>query len=133
MENFLGTWKLEKNENFGEFLIYYGYGWVKRQFALQSNIDLTLKKLDDNKLLRIIDSTFLTASEEYIFDDNFRTNDTGLEKSHQFVNNEILSEVKNEKYHWNEINKIENGKLIINRYWKENGIEKKCRQIFIKY
>ena len=27
---------------------------------------------------------------------------------------------------------LENGNLIINRYWKENNIEKQCRQIFNK-
>ena len=97
MEKFIGTWKLEKNNNFDDFLKYYGYGWIKRKLALTSNIDLTIKETEEsNKIIRIIDSTFLKAQEEYLLDDQFHKTSFGLEKRHKIVDGKILSEIKNE-------------------------------------
>lgn len=131
MENFVGEWKLDKNINFDNFLKYFGYGWVKRQFALKSNINLIVK-IQDEKLIRIINSTFLNTSEEYILDGEYHTNEMNLEKCHQLVDNKIITKVKNNKIKWNEVNKIENDKLIIIREWEENNIKKECSQIFIR-
>ena len=133
MEKFIGTWKLEKNNNFDDFLKYYGYGWIKRKLALTSNIDLTIKETEEsNKIIRIIDSTFLKAQEEYLLDDQFHKTSFGLEKRHKIVDGKILSEIKNEQFHWYETNKIEDTRLFITRKWFENNNEKTCSQIFIK-
>ena len=133
MEQFIGKWKLFENNNFDEFLQYYGYGWIKRKLALASNIDLTIQKTnEDNKLIRIIESTFLNNQEEYIFDGEFHKTPYGLEKCHLFENNQLLTEVKNELFHWYETNFIKDNKLIITRKWFEEGVEKTCSQSFIK-
>ncbi len=133
MDQFVGTWKLEKNINFEEFLIYFNYSWVKRKLALASNIDLTIKKIDKNHFKRIINSTFLKSSEDYMFDNQFHTNEQGLEKSHNIIENEIHTQVKNNNIQWTELNKIIDSKLVITRKWiDENGKIQKCSQIFIK-
>ena len=133
MEQFIGKWKLLKNNNFDDFLKYYQYGWIKRKLALTSNIDLTIISTDDpNRITRLIESTFLTAQEDYIFDGEFHITNTNLYKLHKFEDNQILSEVKNDLFHWHEVNIIEGNKLIITRKWNENGIPKVCSQVFIK-
>ena len=48
---------VERNINFDEFLKYYQYE-IKHKLSLSSNIDLTIQNTNQNKLLRIIDSTF---------------------------------------------------------------------------
>ena len=59
---------IEENINFDDFLKYYQYGWIKRKLALSSNIDLTIQKTNkENKLLRIIDSTFFKNTRRIYF------------------------------------------------------------------
>ena len=133
MDKFIGKWILEENINFDDFLKYYQYGWIKRKLALSSNIDLTIQKTNkENRLLRIIDSTFLKTQEEYIFDGKFHKTPLNLEKYHLLENNQIVTEVKSDLFHWYETNTIKENKLIIQRKWFENGIEKTCSQIFTK-
>ena len=133
MENFIGKWQLEQNNNFDDFLKYYGYGWIKRKLALASHINLTIQKTnEDNKFIRIIESTFLNNEEEYIIDGKFHKTPANLEKCHLIENNQLLTEVRNELFHWYETNTINENKLTIHRKWFENGIEKTCSQVFIK-
>ena len=134
MDKFIGTWKLETNENFDEFLTYYGYSWLGRQAALASNIDLTIEKPDKEHVIkRIVDSTFMKADELYIFDGNFYINQENLKKKHTFEDNCIISEVKGDSFEWNEKICIENDKMIIKRTWSNNGTEYICSQVFSKY
>ena len=131
MEQFIGKWKLEENKNFDDFLKYYQYGWIKRKLALSSNIDLTIQATKkENELLRIIESTFLNTQETYIFDGKFHKTPSNLEKLHLLKDNKLISRVKSKQFNWYETNFIENNKLIIQRKWFEDNVEKTCLQVF---
>ena len=67
---------------------------------------------------------FLKTQEEYIFDGKFHKTPLNLEKSHLLENNQIVTEVKSDLFHWYETNTVKENKLIIQRKWFENGIEK---------
>ena len=62
----------------------------------------------------------MKTQEEYIFDGKFHKI-LNLEKS--FIkNNQIITEVKSDLFHWYETNTVKN-KLTIQRKWFENGIK----------
>ena len=134
MDSYFGKWKLQENINFGEFLTYYKYGWIKRKLALASYIDLSIEKTDNvNIIKRVIDSTFIKTEEEYDLTNVTKKNDLGYYKQHSMVGGEIHTQAEGNNISWQEIAKIEDNKLNIKRIWNENGIEKNCEQIFIKY
>ena len=139
MDSLIGKWKLLENKDLDKFLIFYGYGWVKRQLALVSNIDLKLEITENpNIIKRIIDSSFLSGEELYYIDNKFHKNNEGLDKQHELRDNKIYSKVQGTSFDgtkfifWNEIIEIENDKLIVRRFWEENG-KQTCSQIFEKY
>ena len=137
MDNFIGKWQLKENINLDEFLIYYQYSWLKRKSALASNVDLILEKVSNNSLKRTIDSTFMKSDELYIFDEQFHDNNMELLKKHTFRDNCIISSIKstdNSVYNfvWVETASLDNNELNIKRNWIENGIQKECKQIFIR-
>lgn len=134
MEDFYGQWELEKNINFDNFLIYCQYSWLTRQIALKSYINLTLEKgKNELELRRIIKSKFFNSDELYIIDNKFHINDKNLKKKHNFKDNILTTEIIGDISKWNEIINIENkNKLIIKRFWQQDGNEQICEQIFYK-
>ena len=132
MDNFIGTWKLETNENFDKFLKYYKYGWLKIQAALISNIDLTLTKTAENQYNRIIDSTFMKATETYNIDGQYHANSENVNKKHTVVDEQLHTSANTDDIEWNEITQIINDKLVIERRWVEGGNQLTCKQIFVR-
>ena len=142
IDDFIGKWKLETNdENFKNFLYYYGYNWIKANAALVSNVDVTIIKKNTNPIIisRLIDSSFLTTHEDYIFDNEFNTNSYNLQKKHQYINNQILSDIKGSSIcntrlvEWKEISYIHNNNLIITRKWiNEDNQRIESTQVYSK-
>jgi hypothetical protein len=133
MEKFVGKWELEKNINLGKFLEYYGYNWFSIKAALLANVDAFFEKTEDPIIFkRTINSTFINGTENYILDNIFHTTPAKIEKKHSLIDGVIYSEVNNNGDLWTENIKIENDKLIINRFWEINKISLHSSQIFRK-
>ena len=139
MNNLVGTWKLEKNVNFGQFLEFFGYNWLRRKAALVSNIDLSLMPTaQEGVYKRKIDSTFMKDEENYIVDGKPYNNGKDLTKIHKVESDMLVSTIsgkpnglKNE-IKWTETIQIRDGNMVICRIWDKNGKTIGCRQIFSK-
>ena len=135
MNDYLGTWKLETNENFDNFLKYIGYSWLKRKAALLADIDASFIQ-KNSKFFRQINSTFLKEEEEYIFNNEYYETPYKLYKKHGIINDKVITEVKkvsNPNITWREEVYIINNKLILIRFWLEREKIQVCKQNFVRY
>jgi len=139
MNNLVGTWKLEKNVNFGQFLEFFGYNWLRRKAALVSNIDLSLMPTSQEGVYkRKIDSTFMKDKESYIVDGKPYNNDKDLTKIHKIEGDMLVSTISGKpnglkkEIKWTETIQIQNGNMVICRMWDKDGKTVGCRQIFSK-
>lgn len=133
MDKFIGKWSLEKNENLGDFLQYYGYNWIIIKAALLANVDAYFEEtINPAVFKRTIDSTFIKGTEEYILDGAFRTTPANIDKKHSLVDGIIYTEVIRNGNNWSENIKINGDTLTMTRTWTIEGIESGCVQIFRK-
>ena len=141
MNNFIGNWKLETNDNnFDKFLKFYEYSYCMRKLILCADISVTIynNTIDDyniKSLYKTIHSKLYSADELFIFDNKWYDSHENLIKKHELIDDKIYSEinVKNKKnIKWIEIIYIKDNKLYVKRKWKENNIENESIQMFIK-
>lgn len=93
LQQLIGKWKLVENDtHFKDFLSYYGYNWFKTKTALLSHVDVTISIVCEKPLTinRFIESSLLTTSENYIFDNNTHISNN-LNKKHIITNDKIIS------------------------------------------
>lgn len=133
---FVGSWRLVKNENLSSFMEFYGYSWLKRKAAAIAKVTVTFRPSDDvpNKgLIRELNSTFLSGVEEFSFDGKFHENPEGLEKKHKLKDDNIISMVKRPENgaEWSEMLSVKGSNLIVKRDWYD-GKNHSCTQIFEK-
>lgn len=120
VNSFAGKWKLQNSENFEEFLIFYGYGFLKRKAALVANAVMTLSVVDDRTLNKNVDSTFLKLEERVETTGCWsKPNSEGLVKMHNLMSNtKMFSTVQQSKsVTWNEYTEVVGDKLTVTREW----------------
>ncbi len=138
MNNLVGTWKLQKNTDFGQFLGYFGFGWIKEKAALVSNIDITLTHIKDDDYVRKIHSTFMKDEEHYIIDGKPYNNEKGLTKRHKLEGNKLVSVINGKpnnlqnEIRWTETIEIDGEDMIIRRTWDDVNKTKTCHQRFVR-
>lgn len=135
MDAFCGNWNLVKNENFDAFLQHCEYGWLQRQAALLSNIELgiNVKEGHENTIERHVRSTFFNVDEDYIADGVSRTGEDGVTRTHSLNNGTLVSQVKG-NMSWNEkISLDESGNMVVTRTWETgDGESHVSRQYFTR-
>jgi hypothetical protein len=125
---FAGRWQLRKNsENFEKFLVYYGYGYLRRKVALITNAVVTLYSMDNSTLYKVVDSTFLKL-DEYMKTDGLwsEPNSEGLVKTHVLQSEKVMiskiRSTKDENIYWEEITEVNGKDLTITRKWGEHKV-----------
>ena len=136
MNNFIGNWKLEINDNnFNKFLKFYKYSYCIRMAILSSSIKINIKYNNNKSFYKSVISNLYSVDEIYCFDNKWYETHDNLKKKHKLIDNMIYSNIiltTNENIKWKEIVYIKDNKLYVNRKWKENNIEYSSIQIFIK-
>ncbi|XP_059844495.1 fatty acid-binding protein, intestinal [Hypanus sabinus] len=67
---FNGTWKVERNENYEQFMEQMGVNVMKRKLALHDNLKVTIHQ-DGNKFTVKESSTFRTKDVEFVLGVSF--------------------------------------------------------------
>jgi len=132
MNNILGSWKLEKNNNFDKFLIFTQTPWYQRLIAEHSPIEVSVLKQGEGYIKKI-DSTFYNSEEFIILDNSFREYNN-IKKKYTFDNNDVIdTDIKGTIVNWNEKIYKQGDKLIIEYCWLEDNDLKFASQDFCKY
>lgn len=130
MDQFLGKWKLIKNNRFSDFLIFTQTSWLIRSLALTSNIEVNISK-NACGYSKSVSSLFYNSHEDIILDKKYSQSGSLKKKYYiqdKCVNSDIIGEIVN----WNEKIFIESNKLIIEYLWLEDNMLKTATQDFIK-
>ena len=130
MENILGSWKLKKNNNFSNFLVFTQTSWYQRFIAENSPIDVSIVK-KNNGYVKKIESTFYNT-EEFIIPDNTFRDYNNIKKKYTFENNIIGTDIKGTIVNWNEKIYLQGESLIIEYSWLENDELKFASRDFYK-
>ena len=130
MENILGSWKLKKNNNFTNFLVFTQTPWYQRFIAENSPIDVSIVK-KDNGYVKKIESTFYNT-EEFIIPDNTFRDYNNIKKKYNLENNIIDTDIKGTIVNWNEKIYLQGDSLIIEYSWLEEDELKFATQDFSK-
>lgn len=135
IDSFVGRWKLLSNsDNFEEFLVHNGYGFLKRKAALLSNITVTLTKMDEMTLYKAVDSTFLNLEEYVKVDGKPHTNSESSVKRHYWESATTLcSEVSTTSdVSWIERAEVGNNVLTVTREWDDDKGSHTVFQTFVR-
>jgi len=132
MLSLLGKWRLIQNNDFNEFLIFTQTSWFERKIAENSNINVEIKKINENIYHKSIESLFYNTKENITLDNTFKLYDK-IQKRYSYNNDRIKTDIIGTIVNWTEsIFLNDNNQLVIEYVWTENGTNQHASQVFDK-
>jgi len=130
MFNLVGKWKLQKQEQFDNFLKYTQIPWYQRKIARYCKVLTNIIHNDDDKFTKEVSATFYKMDPENIdfTKDEWIKSGTTQKKYH--MEGDIINvDVKGSVVNWKEKIYYQDPNMIVEYHWLDGGFAK---QIFSK-
>ena len=130
MLNLVGKWKLQKQEQFDNFLKYTQIPWYQRKIARYCKVLTNIIHNDDDKFTKEVSATFYKMDPENIdfTKDEWIKSGTTQKKYH--MEGDIINvDVKGSVVNWKEKIYYQDPNMIVEYHWLDGGFAK---QIFSK-
>lgn len=130
MLNLVGKWKLQKQEQFDNFLKYTQIPWYQRKIARYCKVLTNIIHNDDDKFTKEVSATFYKMDPENIdFTKDEWIKSGTTQKKYNMDGDVINVDVKGSVVNWKEKIYYQDPNMIVEYHWLDGGFAK---QIFSK-
>ena len=130
MLNLVGKWKLQKQEQFDNFLKYTQIPWYQRKIARYCKVLTNIIHDDDDKFTKEVSATFYKMDPENIdFTKDEWIKSGTTQKKYNMDGDVINVDVKGSVVNWKEKIYYQDPNMIVEYHWLDGGFAK---QIFSK-